>query len=94
MAHFEELIGEEQFDEEDIIQYYFFRGYNYEEIRRFLQKNHAIEMGIRTLKRRVKSYGLRRRQAEYEIAREKLLKILLMVMIVFKGTEQCGILYS
>ena len=65
---FEELIGEEQFDEEDIIQYYFFRGFNYEEIRRFLQKNHAIEMSIRTLKRRIKSYGLRRRQAEYEIA--------------------------
>ncbi|CAB4017907.1 Hypothetical predicted protein [Paramuricea clavata] len=68
MANFEELIGEEQFDEEHIIQYYFFRGFNYEEIRRFLQKNHAIEMSIRTLKRRIESYGLRRRQAEYEIA--------------------------
>jgi hypothetical protein len=57
MADFEELIGEEQFDEEDIIQYYFFRGFNYEEIRRFLQNNHAIEMSIRTLKRRINFEG-------------------------------------
>ena len=59
---------EDQVDEEGIVRYYFFRGFSYEEIRRLLQKNHAIEVSIRTLKRRIKSYGLRRRQPDYNIA--------------------------
>lgn len=70
-------VDEEQFDEEDIIRYYFFRGFSYEEIRSFLQKNHATEMSISTLKRRIKSYGLRRKQVEYDIAqvREAIISI-------------------
>ena len=65
MADFED---EEPFDEEDIIRYYFFRGFSYEEMRMFLERNNGIEMSIRTLKRRIKSYGLQRRQVEYDIA--------------------------
>ena len=42
---------EDQVDEEGIVRSYFFRGFSYEEIRRLLQKNHAIEVSIRTLKR-------------------------------------------
>ena len=47
MADFED---EEPFDEEDIIRYYFFRGFSYEEMRMFLEINNGIEMSIRTLK--------------------------------------------
>jgi hypothetical protein len=68
MADFED---EEPFDEEDIIRYYFFRGFSYEEMRMFLERNNGIEMSIRTLKRRIKSYGLQRRQVEYDIAEVK-----------------------
>ena len=39
----------------------FFRGFEYQE------KKHGIEMSLRTLKRRIKSYGLRRQQPEYNI---------------------------
>jgi len=71
------LIDEEHFDEEEIIRYYFFRGFSYEEIRMFLQRKHAIEISISTLKRRIKSYGLRRKQVDYDIAqvREAIVSI-------------------
>ena len=45
----------------------FFRGFEYKEIILLLLKNHGIEMSLRTLKRRIKSYGLRRQQPEYNI---------------------------
>lgn len=47
--------------------FYFFRGFEYKEIILLLLKNHGIEMSLRTLKRRIKSYGLRRQQLEYNI---------------------------
>lgn len=56
-----------EYDEEGLLRYYFFRGFTYEEIRMFLEKHHDINMSIRTLKRRIKSYGLRRQQADYDI---------------------------
>ena len=43
-------------DEESLIRYFFFRGFELEEIRLSLQKNH--EMSVSTLKRRIESYGL------------------------------------
>lgn len=58
---------EDDVDKESIVRYYFFRGFDYEEIRMFLQKYYDIELSIRTLKRRIKSYGLRRRQPDYDI---------------------------
>ena len=47
-------LGDEIFkedDEEGLICYYFFRGFEYKEIRLFLLKNHNIEISLRTLKR-------------------------------------------
>ena len=69
----DDQVDVEQFDEEDIIRYYFFRGFSYEEIRRFLQKYHATEISISTLKRRIKSYGLRRKQVESRVHSVKVL---------------------
>ena len=57
----------EQDSEESLIRYCFFRGFDYKEIILLLLKNHRIEMSLRTLKRRIKSYGLRRQQPEYNI---------------------------
>ena len=57
----------EQDSEESLIRYYFFRGFEYKEIILLLLKNHGIEMSLRTLKRRIKSCGLRRQQLEYNI---------------------------
>ena len=57
----------EQDSEESFIQYYFFRGFEYKEIILLLLKNHGIERSLRTLKKRIKSYGLRRQQPEYKI---------------------------
>ena len=57
----------EQDSEESLIRYCFFRGFDYKEIILLLLKNHRIEMSLRTLKRRIKSYGLRRQQPEHNI---------------------------
>ena len=72
-ADFEEFedgdleVPEEEEDEEGLIRYYFFRGFEYKEIRLFLFKNHCIEMSLSTLKRRIKQYGLRRLRPDYDI---------------------------
>ena len=58
---------DDQVDEEDIVRHYFFKGFTYEEIRMFLQKNHGLEISITTLKRRIKAYGLRRREPDYDV---------------------------
>ena len=60
-------LPEEEEDEEGLIRYYFFRGFEYKEIRLFLFKNHGIEMSLSTLKRRIKQYGLRRQRPDYDI---------------------------
>ena len=63
-------------DEEDIILYYFTRGYKYiyEAIVQFLAKFHGIKMCVRTLKNRLRHYELRRRMTPYDIniVREKI----------------------
>ena len=60
-------LPEEEEDEEGLIRYYFFKGFEYKEIRLFLFKNHGIEMSLSTLKRRIKQYGLRRQRPDYDI---------------------------
>ena len=35
-----------EYDEEGLIRYYFFRGFEYKEIRLFLLKNHGTEMSL------------------------------------------------
>lgn len=55
-------------DERSLIEYYFFRGYTYESIVKLLSKQHGIQIGERTLKYRLQSYGLRRRCPVYDLA--------------------------
>ena len=54
-------------DEEEIIRFYFYRGFHYEEILNFLRKFHDHEMSSSALKRRIKRYGLQPRNSDYEI---------------------------
>ena len=53
--------SEGEFDEEETIKYYFSCGYDYNEILLFLSKHHNCEMSYSTLLRRLKEYGLKRR---------------------------------
>ena len=85
----------EQDSEESLIGYCFFRGFDYKEIILLLLKNHRIEMSLRTLKRRIKSYGLRdNNQNTISIRSEHLSQLLLTSMDLFKGTGRCGTHYS
>eukprot|EP00111_Clytia_hemisphaerica_P004806 TCONS_00013816-protein len=47
--------------EKEIIEYYFHRGFVYESILLFLNVNHGIQMSLRTLKRRLGEYGLKKK---------------------------------
>ena len=55
-------------DYEELIRYYFYKGFTYEEICKFLSQYHNKEMSLSTLKRHINRLGLRRRNAEYDIA--------------------------
>jgi len=46
---------------EELITSYFNKGYSYNEIVNFLNHSHGITISLRTLKSRLRSYGLRRR---------------------------------
>ena len=48
-------------DERLAIEHYFKRGFRYETIVHFLAEYHGVSMNVRTLKRRLRQYGLRRR---------------------------------
>ena len=48
-------------DQRDVIEYYFHLGYTNEIILEFLKRFHDIEISLRTLKRRLRSFGLRRK---------------------------------
>jgi hypothetical protein len=50
--------------EMDIIAHYFMRGFEYSAILSFLRKFHNIEMSLRTLKSRLQSMGLKRRNVD------------------------------
>ena len=56
------MCGTELFADEEKrqIEHYFFRGYSYRSIVALLSKQHGIEMRERTLKSRLRDYGLRR----------------------------------
>ena len=49
--------------ENELIQFYFLKGFEYNEILLFMSKYHGIEMSLRTLKRRLRSFALKRRNA-------------------------------
>ena len=48
-------------DQRDVIEYYFHLGYKNEIILEFLKRFHDIEISLRTLKRSLHSFGLRRK---------------------------------
>ena len=48
-------------DERLAIEHFFKRGFRYEKIVHFLAQYHGIPMNVRTLKRTLRQYGLRRR---------------------------------
>ncbi len=68
------------FNEEELLRYYFSRGFKYEEIIQFLKKYYNHEISYSTLLRRLKQYGLKRRcQLENDIfieARERISEII------------------
>jgi len=47
--------------ERELIEHYFHKGFQYKEILLLLEKYHNISINIRTLKRRLSAYGLKRR---------------------------------
>ena len=53
--------SEVEFDEEAVIKYYFNRGFGYQEIILFLAKNYNYSISYSTLLRKLKQYGLPRR---------------------------------
>ena len=53
--------------EEEAIRDYFKKGFIYDEILALLDKYHGIRMSIATLKRRIKEYGLKRRNMRYDL---------------------------
>ena len=54
--------------EEALIQHYFKFGYHYEAILVFLSKFHGIRISLRTLKYRLKSFGLTRKSIPFDEA--------------------------
>ena len=66
-AYDQDNVEEEDDIEEILIKYYFYRGYQYQDILDFLATYHNIEISERTLHRRLRMYGLSRRNSEYDI---------------------------
>jgi hypothetical protein len=58
---------DEEIDEESLIKYYFYKGFEYNNIIGFLSTYHNIDMSRRTLERRLQQYGLRRKNPDYDI---------------------------
>lgn len=53
--------------ERELIEHYFHKGFRYRDIILFLDKHHNININIRTLKRRLNDYGLKRRESEFDV---------------------------
>ena len=54
-------------EERSAIEHYFERGFRYNTIVQFLEKYHDISMNLRTLKRRLREYGLRNRTEVHSV---------------------------
>ena len=63
--------------ERDVIEYYFYRGLTYRHITLMLEKQHNIIMNQRTLKRRLKDYGLKRRETFDDEHKQRLRDLIL-----------------
>ena len=53
--------------EEVLIKYFFYRGYQYKDILDFLATCHNIEINERTLHRRLRMYGLSKKNTQYDV---------------------------
>ena len=64
--------------EEAAIRDYFKKGFTYDEILALLDQYHGIRMSIATLKRRIKEYGLKRKNLRYDLnsVRDKIRSLL------------------
>ena len=54
-------MAEGEGEEQDVIKHYFHLGYTNEIILEFLKRFHHFKISLRTLKRRLRSFGLRRK---------------------------------
>ena len=72
--------------EKEVIEYYFNCGYTYEVIIDFLKQHHGVLMSIRTLKRRLHTYGLKRKRVPVD---ENSVRNLIRVEMANAG-EQSG----
>jgi len=61
-------VDEDEDDTEEVlIKYYFYREYQYKDILDFLATYHNIEISERTLHRRLRMYGLSRKNPQYDV---------------------------
>ena len=58
--------------EEEIITIYFIKGYPYGTILKFLHKHHKLKMSLRTLKTKLKIFGLARRNVMNQNTAQRL----------------------
>ena len=72
------MADSEAHGEEEAIRDYFKKGFTYDEILALLDQYHGIRMSIATLKRRIKEYGLKRRNLQYDLnsVRDKIRSLL------------------
>ena len=60
----ESMEEDNNFNQEKVIRYYFQRGFDYHTILQFLTKYHNFTISYRTLLRRLKTYGMKRRNKD------------------------------
>lgn len=58
--------GPSSVDTVKLLEEYFHRGYPYQAIVDLLENLHGVQMHVRTLKRRLKALGLRRKETDYD----------------------------
>jgi hypothetical protein len=54
-------------DEQELRAYYFSRGFQYKTIIDFLSKRHGLTISERTLRNRLREYGLQRRSPVFDV---------------------------
>ena len=69
----------------DVIEYYFYRGLMYRHITLMLEKQHNITMNQRTLKRRLKDYGPKRRETLDDELKQRVRDLILQE--IFTGPD-------
>ena len=73
-------------NERRIIENYFHLGFKYDLITHLLKNEHGIEMTVRTLKRRLKSYQLSRRSENTHFCKEHVRNLISQEMQVAAGS--------